>query len=171
MIPEPQRSLLASLQCGLEGAHWVRPEKLHLTLRFIGEVTETTAQDIDATLGGLRAGDFEVQLRGVGVFDPGNRPRSLWAAVHEPAPLQAMHEKINQALRRTGVMEERRKYIPHVSLARLSHVHSDRLVQYMENYGGFVCPPFRAEKICLILSHLTKHGAAYEILNEFELVA
>ena len=170
MIPEPQRSQLALLQGGVEGAHWVNPDKLHLTIRFIGEVTEPTAQDIMAVLDGLQVRDFQVQLRGIGVFDPGNRPRSLWAAVADPAPLSALHEKCNQALRRLQVMEERRKYIPHVSLARLAHVHSERLVQYLEAHGDFIMPPFRAEKFSLIRSHLTKHGAAYEVLENFQLL-
>jgi 2'-5' RNA ligase len=167
MIPEPQRSQLAWLQAGLEGAHWVQPEKLHLTVRFIGEVPENTVEDIQGLLAGLQVRDFDIHLRGIGVFEPGNRPRSLWAAVADPAPLIALHEKCNQALRRVGVPEERRKYLPHVSLARLVHAHTERLVQYMEAHGGFDAPPFRAEKFSLIRSHLTHHGAAYEILDEF----
>ncbi len=159
------------LQGGLEGAHWARPEKLHLTVRFIGEVQETAAQDIAAVLAGLQVRDFNIQLRGIGVFEPGNRPRSLWAAVAEPQPLIALHEKCNQALRRAGVTEERRKYMPHVSLARLVHAHPERLVQYMEAYGDFISPPFRAEKFSLIRSHLTKHGAAYEVLEDFDFIA
>jgi 2'-5' RNA ligase len=168
MIPEPQRSQLAMLQGGFEGAHWTRAEKLHLTVRFIGEVLEPTARDIEIALDNLRIKDFQIQLRGIGVFEPGNRPRSLWAAVADPVPLQALHEKCNQALRPLGIHEERRKYIPHVSLARLVHAHPERLVQYMEAYGGFISPPFMAKKFSLIRSHLTHHGAAYETLGEFQ---
>ncbi len=168
MIPEPQRSQLALIQAGLEGAHWVRPEKFHLTLRFIGEVDEPTARDIESVLGGLEIKNFQVHLQGIGVFDPGNRPRSLWAAVKDHAPLQALHEKCNQALRRLGVMEERRKYMPHVSLARLVNTHSHDLLHYLESYGAFTTPPFEVDHFCLIRSHLTRHGAAYEVLEEFE---
>jgi len=171
IIPEPQRSQLALLQSGLEGAHWVRPDKFHLTLRFIGAVDEPTAQDIAVALGDLNVRDFQIHLQGIGVFDPGNRPRSLWAAVKDPAPLQALHEKYNQALRRLQVMEERRKYMPHVSLARLVEVSAPRLVQYLESYGDFTSPPFQAKEFCLIQSYLTRHGAAYEILESYALRA
>jgi len=170
MVPEPQRSQLALLQAGLEGAHWARPEKLHLTIRFIGEVDEPTVQDVGVILGGLEIKNFQIQLQGIGVFDPGNRPRSLWAAVKDHAPLQALHEKCNQALRRLGVMEERRKYLPHVSLARLVNVHSVDLIHYLESCGDFSMPPFEVNSFCLIRSHLTRHGAAYEVLDEIQLL-
>jgi 2'-5' RNA ligase len=170
IIPEPQRSQLALLQGGLPGARWVPADKFHLTLRFIGEVSEPTTHEVIHALQRLQVVDFPIQLQGIGVFDPGNRPRSLWAAVREPQPLQALHEKINQALRNALVMEERRKYLPHVSLARLVDPPSDRLIQYLQGNGDFIMPPFMAEKFCLIQSHLTRHGAAYEILEEFPLL-
>lgn len=170
MIPEPQRSQLALLQAGLEGARWTPPDKFHLTLRFIGEVDEPTAQDIGNILAGLDVKNFQVHLNGIGVFDPGNRPRSIWAGVKDPAPLQALHEKCNQALRRVNIMEERRKYLPHVSLARLVDPHPDRLIQFLQGNGNFDVPPFWADQFYLIRSHLTRHGAAYEILEEFELL-
>lgn len=169
MVPEPQRSQLALLQGGLEGARWVPPEKLHLTIRFIGEVDEPTAQDIATVLDGLDVKNFQIHLSGIGVFDPGNRPRSLWAGVKDAAPLAALHEKCNQALRRCGVHEERRKYLPHVSLARLVDPHQERLVQYLQGNSGFNAPPFMADAFCLIRSHLTRHGAAYEILERYGL--
>jgi 2'-5' RNA ligase len=169
LLPEPQRSQLALLQSGLPGARWVSPEKFHLTLRFIGEVAEHDIDDIIHALSRLDMPDFQIHLNGIGVFDPGNRPRSLWAAVKDPAPLQALHEKCNQALRSLQVMEERRKYLPHVSLARFVDVQQDRLLHYLEGYGDFSTPPFWAEKFCLIQSHLTRHGAAYDIIEEFPL--
>ena len=168
MIPEPQRSRLAMLQSGLEGARWVRPEKLHLTVRFIGEVDEPTARDVEDTLGRLMVPGFDIYLSGIGVFDPGNRPRSLWEGVKDATPLAALHEKCNQALRSLNVMEERRKYMPHVSLARLVNVDPTNLGYFLEGNSLFDAPPFRPQGFSLIRSYLTKHGAAYEILNEFE---
>lgn len=141
-----------------------------MTVRFIGEVEDDLVDDIADALGGIEVNDFEVQLSGVGVFDPGNRPRSLWAAVKNPAPLAALHEKCNQALRPLDVMEERRKYLPHVSLARFVDVPQDRLVQYLQGNGDFSTPPFWAEEFYLIRSHLTRHGAVYEVIEEYPLI-
>lgn len=170
LIPELQSSQLALLQAGLPGARWVPPEKFHMTLRFIGEVEDHLVEDIAEALEELQVPDFEVQLNGVGVFDPGNRPRSLWAAVKDPTPMSALHEKCNQALRKLNVMEERRKYLPHVSLARFLDVQQDRLIQYLQGNGDFNLPPFWAESFYLIRSHLTRHGAVYEIIEEYPLL-
>ncbi|HRJ12561.1 MAG TPA: RNA 2',3'-cyclic phosphodiesterase [Alphaproteobacteria bacterium] len=170
LLPEPQLSQLALLQAGLPGARWVPPEKFHMTVRFIGEVEDYLVEDIAQALGELEVKDFQVQLEGVGVFDPGNRPRSLWAAVKDHAPLSALHEKCNQALRRLDVMEERRKYLPHVSLARFVDVHHDRLIQYLQGNGDFSAPPFWAGEFYLLRSHLTRHGAVYEIVEEYPLL-
>lgn len=141
-----------------------------MTVRFIGEVEDHLVDGVADALDDLEVSDFEVELNGVGVFDPGNRPRSLWAAVKNPVPLAALHEKCNQALRSLNVMEERRKYLPHVSLARFVDVPQDRLVQYLQGNGDFRAPPFWAEQFYLIRSHLTRHGAVYEIIEEYPLL-
>lgn len=169
MVPEPQRSQLALLQDGLQGARWVQPEKLHITVRFVGEVGEATAHEIAVQLRAFNVHDFRIYLRGVGVFDPGNRPRSIWAAVRDPQPLRALHDKCNEILDPLGVMEERRKYLPHVSIARLAEVNNTQLMRYVEAHRDFATPPFWAEKFSLIRSHLTRNGAAYEILEDFPL--
>ena len=170
MIPELQRQQMALLQGGLTGARWVEPEKFHLTLRFIGSVRPDDVRDITESLSRISAEAFDLHLNGIGVFDPGNRPRSLWAAVQDPDPLIALHEQCNQALRRLDVMEERRKFLPHVSLARLGDTPRGELVRYLEMHGGFACPSFVVDHFCLIRSHLGKSGAVYEIVEEFPLL-
>ncbi len=141
-----------------------------MTVRFIGEVEDYRVEEIAHALGQLEINDFKIQLSGVGVFDPGNRPRSLWAAVKDPTAMSALHEKCNQALRKLDVMEERRKYLPHVSLARFLDVPQDRLIQYLQGNSDFSLPPFWAESFYLIRSHLTRHGAVYELIEEYPLL-
>jgi 2'-5' RNA ligase len=100
------------------GAKWVDPGNLHLTLRFIGEISEDVAADIDDTLSRLRARRFTLQIAGTGVFG-GEKPRSLWAGVERSPELAGLRDKIEQALIRTGLSPEPRKFSPHVTLARL----------------------------------------------------
>src|SRR5271169_3480435 len=77
----PQLKLRLSLLCvGVTGAKWVDPGNFHLTLRFIGEIGEDIAADIDDALSRLRARRFRLQIAGTGVFG-GEKARSLWAAV------------------------------------------------------------------------------------------
>src|SRR5262249_58011503 len=79
-LPESVRLQLSLLQGGMPGARWVSSENMHLTLRFIGEVSEAVARDIDDMLADIREPSFSLALRGVGEFGR-NEGRALWAGV------------------------------------------------------------------------------------------
>ena len=115
----PELKLRLSLLCnGVAGAKWVDPGNLHLTLRFIGEIDEVLAHDVDAALARLKARRFALQLAGTGVFG-GNRPHALWVGVEKNPELVGLRDKIEQALIRAGLEPETRRFSPHVTLARL----------------------------------------------------
>src|SRR5579864_963761 len=98
----PELKLRLSLLCsGVPGARWVDPGNLHLTLRFIGEIDEGVAADVDEALARLKARRCAVQLAGTGVFG-GNRPHALWVGVERSPELVALRDKIEQALVRAG---------------------------------------------------------------------
>src|SRR5438067_5575075 len=102
----PELKLRLSLLCsGLPGAKWVDPGNFHLTLRFIGEVGEDTAADIDDALLRIRARRFTLQLAGTGVFG-GDQPRTLWVGTERDPDLVRLRDKIEQALIRIGLPPE-----------------------------------------------------------------
>src|SRR5207248_8222181 len=102
----PELKLRLSLLCsGLPGAKWVDPGNLHLTLRFIGEIAEDVAADVDEALARLKAHPFTLQLAGTGIFG-GNKPRALWVGVARDPALVSLRDKIEQALIRTGLEPE-----------------------------------------------------------------
>src|SRR5207244_8573890 len=96
-FPPELKLRLSLLATGMPGARWVDPGNLHLTLRFIGEVGEDVAADIDDALGRLRARRFTLQLAGTGMFG-GDRPRALWVGVERPPAPASLPDKIEQAL-------------------------------------------------------------------------
>lgn len=102
------------------GVRPVRPAQLHLTLHFLGDVADAARAALPEVLARVSAGRFELGIRGTGVFPPRGRPSVLWAAVAESAPLTALHAAIGAALDSCGVEVERRPYVPHVTLARLT---------------------------------------------------
>jgi RNA 2',3'-cyclic 3'-phosphodiesterase len=102
------------------GVRAVRPAQLHLTLHFLGDVADAARAALPEALARVSAGRFELGIRGTGVFPPRGRPSVLWAAVAESAPLTALHAAILAALDSCGVEVERRPYVPHVTLARLT---------------------------------------------------
>jgi 2'-5' RNA ligase len=167
----PELELHLSLLCaGVAGAKWVDPGNFHLTLRFIGEVSEDLAADIDAALSRLRARPFVLQLVGTGVFGNGGMPKSLWVGVERNLPLAALRDKIEQALVRTGLPPEPRKFSPHVTLARLRHPAPDRIAAFLAGSAQFRAEPLEVDRFSLIASLQTKAGSVYEDQADYRLL-
>jgi 2'-5' RNA ligase len=165
----PELKLHLSLLCnGISGAKWVDPGNLHLTLRFIGEVDEGMAADIDEALARLRARRFTLLLAGTGVFG-GNRPHVLWAGVERDPELWALRDKIEQTLIRLGLEPEGRKFAPHVTLARLRDPELVALGNFLAANARFRAAPLRVEQFSLIASYPTKSGSIYEDQADYPL--
>ena len=162
----PELKLRLSLLCaGVPGAKWVDPGNYHLTLRFIGEVDEGLAEDIDDALQQIRAPRFDVTLATVGHFGL----RMLWVGIERNQALQHLHEKIESALGRLGFPPEERRYSPHVTLARLKGATEGRLQSYLSEHALFRAPSFPVIQFSLIASYLTKSGAIYEDQADYRL--
>jgi RNA 2',3'-cyclic 3'-phosphodiesterase len=158
----PELKLSLSLLCrGVPGARWVDPGNFHLTLRFIGEIGEDLAADVDAALLRLKARRFTLQLAGTGVFG-GNRPRQLWVGVERHPELVTLRDKIEQALIRLGLAPEPRKFAPHVTLARLRDPEPEQLGRFLAAHARFRAGPLPVEHFSLIASFPTKAGSVYE---------
>jgi len=161
-LPDALREKLCGLCSGLPGARWVAPENLHLTLRFIGEVDGHDAEDIDAALSGIRFPRFPLTLSGVGEFGDGKRLRSVWVGVEANEMLERLQAKVEQAVRRAGQPPEKRKFKPHVTLARFKSHPGDRLQSYFTERALFRCPPFEVADFTLYSSFLAHEGAIYQ---------
>lgn len=165
----PELKLRLSLLCtGLPGAKWVDPGNFHLTLRFIGEIPEDVAADVDEALARIKAPRFVVQLAGTGVFG-GNRPRALWVGVERHPDLVRLRDKIEQALVRVGLEPEQRKFAPHVTLARLRDPEFDKLGHFLATHAQFRAEPLPVEQFSLIASFPTKAGSVYEDQADYPL--
>lgn len=168
-LPEQIRQRLTLLCQGVPGARWVRPESLHLSLRFIGEVDEAQAEDIDAGLADIRAPEFAVTLDGVGRFGSGRRVRVLWAGVQAPDALHHLQAKVESAVVRAGCEPEGRRFTPHVTLARLKDAKVSKVGAFLEHNGAFQAGPFPVGGFVLFRSHLSQEGAYYEHVAEYPL--
>jgi 2'-5' RNA ligase len=166
----PELKLRVSMLCGgLPGAKWVDQGNLHVTLRFIGEVDEGAASDIDEALQAIRAPRFAVELAGVGQFGAGEKTRALWVGVERNPALLHLHGKIEHTLMRLGMPPEPRKYSPHVTLARFKYVHAARVQEFVEANALFRAAPFPVDHFSLIASYLTKSGPIYEDQADYKL--
>src|ERR1700744_3944885 len=99
----PELKLRLSLLCGgVPGARWVDAGNLHLTLRFIGEVSEDIAADVDKALAEVKSPRFTLRLGGTGTFG-GNKPDVLWVGVERDPDLVRLRDKVERALIRAGL--------------------------------------------------------------------
>jgi len=162
----PELKLQISLICaGVPEARWVDPGNFHLTLRFIGEVDEGVASDIDAVLARIEQPRFDVTLAGLGQFGT----RMLWVGVERNPPLAQLQAKIESTLQRLGLAPEGRRFTPHVSLARLKPPLGPKLRSFLVEHALFRAPAFEVREFALVASYLSKSGAIYEDQAEYPL--
>lgn len=171
LLPESIQDRLGMLRSGLPGARWVEPRSMHVTLRFLGETDGGTAEDIDTALSSLRCPAFDMRLSGVGTFGSDRKVRSLWVGVDRSETLMRLQSKVEQALIRTGLKPDGRKYTPHVTLARFKNDPGPRLGAFLEASNFFAAPPFAVEGFTLFQSHLSGEGPHYESLADYPLDA
>lgn len=170
--PPPVRTLLmAAGGHGIPDARWQDDEQLHITLRFIGAVDSRQADDVAAALSTVSAPVPEVRVDGVGTFERRGRVDTLWARVTPAEPLAALHRKVTQALARAGVAPEARRYLPHVTLARLARGAADPLAvaRWAEAHAGLASAPFTLPHLILYESHLGRDGARYDAVARWPL--
>lgn len=160
-LPEEVRERLAGVGGGVPGARWVPVENLHLTLRFLGEVDNQLAADIDDMLHAIDARGFELTLAGVGAFTEGKRINALWAGVEANEALIRLQAKIDQAVVRAGASPERRKFKPHVTLARGRIENGPKLEQFLVRHSLLRIGPIPIEEFTLYSSHLQNSGPLY----------
>lgn len=159
---------LGDLQTGLRGARWLPDDNFHLTLAFIGEVDRHGLEEAASALAGVAAPAFALKLSGCGYFGD-RKPRALWAGVTATPALSHLQAKIDVALRRVGVLEDRRKFTPHVTLAYLSGALKDDIEMFCAVHGLFSAGPFPVEEFHLFESHLGSEAAHYEIVASYSL--
>jgi RNA 2',3'-cyclic 3'-phosphodiesterase len=168
-IPSEIGQSMAQLRGGLPGARWIDPENYHLTLRFIGDIDDTLAEEIADLLGQVERPSFSLRIDGLDSFG-GNKPRAVVAAVPPIAQLvelQAEHERIMQ---RVGLQAER-KYKPHVTLARLRDTSSRQVADFLGIRQPFRSPPFSVSRFVLFSSRASVGGGPYVVEAGYPLVA
>ena len=160
-IPESLAAELALMRGGLTGARWIDVENYHLTLRFIGDIDAPTADAVDEVLAGIRRKNFTVTLEGLGYFG-GDKPRAIVARVQASQALVELQAEQERRLRRIGLPPEPRRFMPHVTLARLRNAPPPAVAHYLGT-RGFLSRRFEAETFNLYSSRDSVGGGPYVI--------
>jgi 2'-5' RNA ligase len=167
-VPKDIGMMLSMLRGGIHGARWISPENYHITLRFIGDIDERTANEVAGILDFVERPSFNLTLTGLDQFG-GKKPRSVFASV-QPSPalieLQAEQERMMQ---RIGLAPEGRRFTPHVTLARLRDASVIEVADYLATRGGFHSMNFPVSRFVLYSSRTSQGGGPYIVEADYPL--
>ena len=172
-VRENLATLLKSLQVISPETRWVRPENLHLTLKFVGEVCETKLAAIRSALATVRSdGPLTLRFRGLGFFPDEKRPRVFWAGIEASPNLKTLAGEIEKAMEKLGFPREQRAFSPHLTLARFEPPRlPERLRGAVQESAQREFGSLRASQFHLIESKLRSSGAEYTTLESFPFAA
>lgn len=147
---------------------WVKPQAIHLTLKFLGNIPVGRIEEIGlAVTGGSEGVDpFNISLDGLGCFPTANRPNVIWVGVREDTgALSRLQNSIEGRLSALGYKPERRKYKPHLTLGRVSrHIGASdrrRLGDVVQTHDAGTLGGMQVREVSLMRSDLSPEGARY----------
>jgi len=172
-LPESIRAALRSEQASFRSlspeARWTNPEGIHLTLKFLGEISEAKVKEVCAALKSLdRFERFTIRVKGFGFFPDARRPRVFWAGLEAPASLSQLAEQVDEAMRGIGFAREERAFRPHLTLARFKVPQPQPALQsLLTQQGEQELGNFEVSEFFLFESKLSPHGAEYRKVERF----
>lgn len=178
-LPDTIRSSLAGLQRQLQesGADvkWVEADNLHVTMKFLDEITDEQRRTVEELLTHVAGQEppFPLGLKEVGAFPSVRAPRVVWVGLEEGREsVVRIAEKIEQGCRTYGLRREERPFAAHVTLGRVrSPKRRDRLAQRLQSTLWQPPEPFQVTTLTLYRSDLSSSGPRYTVLAEIPLTA
>ena len=162
-------SVLGRLSSSRADLKTVKPELMHLTLKFLGEAEESLVDEIVNRMGKAAEGvqPFGIRLKGMGAFPSMSNIRVVWVGIEDGGPLERIAEELDESMSELGFEREKRGFKPHLTLARTRSARNITNVQeiLMENaatdYGEYM-----VDRVLLKKSVLTPKGPIYSTVRE-----
>jgi RNA 2',3'-cyclic 3'-phosphodiesterase len=176
-LPEPILKKIGEVQGDIKSTHtevrWTDPEKIHLTLKFFGNIEESRIDPIFKSIEEpiRNTLPFSLKVRGVGAFPHLKNPRVIWIGlVEEKGILTSFQKQIETQLEKVGFQPENRPFHPHLTLGRMkSSRGKEELVGRVERHREEEFGDFQVERVILFKSDLRPSGPIYTPLRELSL--
>lgn len=173
-IPSAVRQNLAALVAAMRAItkepRWARPENLHVTLKFLGEVADVQVDAVRSALGGIHSiKAVALEFRGMGFFPNEKHPRVFWAGMEASPNLKTLAGDIEGAMEKFGIPREKREFSPHLTLARFERPRLPEALRKLiaenqeRDFGSL-----RTNEFHLIQSKLKPAGAEYTTVATFQ---
>ncbi len=173
-LPEQIRAALRVAQEDFRAfcpeGRWTKPDGIHLTLKFLGEIPDARVKQVTETLKNLgRFEEFAVEVRGFGFFPDPRRPRVFWAGIKAPPDLSSLAARVETSMEKLGFAREGRAYSPHLTLARFKIPRPQPALQAAaETKKDQSLGVFRVSEFFLFESRLAPQGADYRKVVRFQ---
>ena len=151
---------------------WTEPANFHITLAFLGETEEEMIEKVAKMLSRVcpGSGEFELRIRGAGIFKSINDPRILWAGIETSEELDALFETVMNGLKEAGITLEERKFNPHLTLGRIKSIKDNgNLKSLIASYQNVEIQKQEISEVILYESVLRPSGPVYNPLWKFAL--
>ncbi len=151
---------------------WARPEQMHLTLKFLGDVGGGQVEQVRAVVGQALAGleSFELRAERCGCFPPRGKARVVWCGVADSSGvLLSCARRLDEELATVGFAREERAYSPHLTLGRVREDSSNGKLRSAVEQVGVVSVVQGVEKVVLMSSELRPKGARHTVVDEWGL--
>ena len=171
-LPEELKKSLGRFLSGLRerapGVKWVRPESIHLTLKFLGDIGADAVPAVGGALESASrgAGAFSFEAAGIGAFPNSRNPKVVWAGMRIDDRLREFQQLLDAALAGIGIAREERPFAPHVTLGRLRDGRARKSVaELIERHGAERFGRFTADRLVFFKSELKPAGPVHEPLK------
>ena len=169
-VRETAEELIGEFSAVAADVKWVDPEKMHLTLKFLGEVD---AREIHQVCGAVKEAargvePFKLKIRGTGAFPNARRPRTIWLGAGEgDEQLGKLAERIESALAKIGYRREARRFTAHLTIGRIRRGGPGvtEIGELIRKYADFDIGQATVDQAIVFSSELTRSGPIYEVLS------
>ena len=178
-LPEEITAFIHKIQEGVRSygfkVRWVRPENIHLTLKFLGDINNEDIKKAGDAIISAASENASMSLgaKGIGFFPGVKRSRVIWTGIAgQTKELTDLQKTLEGKLDTVGFPKEKRPFKGHLTIARIKRkIDARRLVDAMKEFGRFESKTFIADEVVLFKSELKPSGAVYSKLINAALVA
>jgi len=158
--------------CKYDKINWVKPENIHITLKFFGETAENRIEPIIAELNKIsdQHKPFRLNLSDVGIFGSQYKPRVIWFGIEKSTELESLVSKVINKMHNIGFLKDRQNFVPHLTIGRIKYVdNKDRFSNIISNYNESSIQNLLISSFYLFESKLSSSGPTYQIIEELKL--
>ncbi|MDX1958685.1 MAG: RNA 2',3'-cyclic phosphodiesterase [Leptospiraceae bacterium] len=165
--PEEIKEELSRITHGIPGVKWKNPETFHLTLQFLGEISEEITTNLNERISCIKFEPFTVNFHSVGFFHSAKGGYTIWTGVDKNPSLISLYDSIQKIVNLLQLKTGSKDFIPHLTIGKTYNWNFTRWDYYFETYREFKSLEFGVQEFHLFSSELKPSGAIYTIEKTF----